>query len=201
MAIENVMLTLNRIPEINAVIDAGTDYKTLAGFLLTVIAVVLGSGVTVYTFKRTVKSQEDVATAAIIRSSRQAWINEVRDCCSRYVAAVCSVSDLIIKRGGWFECNGIDIGQTGAWISFERENPDWVELSVVSVNETRALRAKIQMLLNSGEAETDDLLKAMDDAYERASKGEREMSGLCDAIVFCAQKIIKIEWERTKKGV
>lgn len=198
MTIENVMLTLNRVPEI--ALNTGTDYKVLGGFFLTALAVAIGSWATIYTFKRTVRSQEKIATAASIRASRQAWINELRDCCANYVAAVLRISDLRGKRARWLGAKNINMPEWRAHQYFENENPAWVELSLAAINEARMYRAKVEMLLNPGEAATTNLLSAMDVAYENEAESADGLPDLCDKIVSCAQVIIKSEWVRTKQG-
>lgn len=198
MTIENVMLTLNRVPEI--ALNTGTDYKVLGGFFLTALAVAIGSWATIYTFRRTVRSQEKIATAASIRASRQAWINELRDCCANYVAAVLRISDLRGKRARWLGAENIHMEEWRAYQYFENKNPAWVELALAAVNEARMYRAKVEMLLNPEEPPTVDLLSAMDVAYENEEKNVDDLPGLCDTIVSRAQVIIKSEWVRTKQG-
>jgi len=198
VTIENVMLTLNRVPEI--ALNTGTDYKVLGGFFLTAFAVAIGSWATIYTFKRTVRSQEKIATAGAIRASRQAWINELRDCCASYVAAVLRISDLRGKRTRWLKAKNIHMEEWRAFQYFETENPGWVELSLSAINEARMYRAKVEMLLNPGEEATLILLSAMDVAYESEGQSTKNLPDLCDEIVSSAQKILKAEWVVTKQG-
>lgn len=198
MTIENVMLTLNRVPEI--VLNTGTDYKILAGFALTALAVIAGSWATTYTFKKTVASQESIATVGAIRTSRQAWINELRDSCANHVAAVLQIADLRAKRREWLFNKRVLMEESRAFQLFENENPSWHSHSLVAINQARMLRAKIELLLNPDEQETTDLLSALDASYEGAAKEADNLSDLCDQVVACAQKIIKAEWRRTKLG-
>lgn len=198
MTIENVMLTLNRVPEI--VLNTGTDYKILAGFGLTALAVVAGSWATAYTFKKTVATQESIATAGAIRTSRQAWINELRDSCANHVAAVLQIADLRAKRREWLSSKRVMMEESRAFQLFESENPSWVGYSSVAVNQARMLRAKIELLLNPDEQETTDLLSALDAAYIGAAEEADNLSDLSDTVVARAQKIIRAEWRRTKLG-
>lgn len=198
VTIENMMLTIHRVPEI--VLKTGTDYKILAGFALTALAVLAGSWATAYTFKKTVVSQEDIATAGAIRSSRQAWINELRDACANYVAAVLQISDLRTQRVQWLAEKRVHMTPLGAFQLFEKENPQWAGYSSVAVHQARMLRAKVELMLNPDEQETVDLLASLDEAYEGAATDVGSLSELCDAVVSRAQKIIKAEWRMTKLG-
>lgn len=193
------MLTLHRVPEI--VLNTGTDYKILAGFVLTALAVLAGSWATAYTFKKTVVSQEGIATTGAIRSSRQAWINELRDSCANYVAAVLRISDLRMKREHWLADKQIMMQQWRAFQRFESDNPGWVERYTNALNEARMLQAKIEMLLNPDEQETMDLLSSLKAAYEGAMDDVEQLHVLCSEVVSCAQKIIRPEWRKTKLGV
>jgi len=198
VTIENMMLTVHRVPEI--VLNTGTDYKILAGFALTALAVLAGSWATAYTFKKTVASQEDIATAGAIRSSRQGWINELRDACANHVAAVTQISDLRTQRAQWLEEKNVQMTPLGAYQFFEKENPNWAGYSSVAVHQARMLRAKVELMLNPDEQETVDLLASLDAAYDGAASDVDDLSDLCDAVVSRAQKIIKAEWRMTKLG-
>lgn len=198
MTIENMMLTIHRVPEI--VLNTGTDYKILAGFALTALAVLAGSWATAYTFKKTVVSQGDIATAGAIRSSRQAWINEFRDACANYVAAVLQISDLRTQRAEWLAEKRVHMTPLAAFQFFEKENPQWAGYSSVAVHQARMIRAKLELMLNPDEQETMDLLTSLDEAYVGAATDVDDLSELCDAVVTRAQKIIKAEWRMTKLG-
>lgn len=198
MTIENMMLTIHRVPEI--VLNTGTDYKILAGFALTALAVLAGSWATAYTFKKTVVSQEGIATAGAIRSSRQAWINELRDACANHVAAVMQISDLRAQRDQWLAEKRVHMTPLGAYQYFENENPHWTGYSSAAVHQARMLRAKVELMLNPDEQETVDLLASLDATFDGAANDAEDLSDLCEVVVSCAQKIIKAEWRRTKLG-
>ena len=198
VTIENMMLTIHRVPEI--VLNTGTDYKILAGFALTALAVLAGSWATAYTFKKTVVSQEGIATAGAIRSSRQAWINELRDACANHVAAVMQISDLRTQRDQWLTEKRVHMTPLAAYQYFENENPHWAGYSSAAVHQARMLRAKVELLLNPDEQETVDLLASLDAIYVGAANDAEDLSDLCEVVVSRAQKIIKAEWRRTKLG-
>lgn len=196
MAIENVMMTLNRIPEIRAVLDTGTDWKILGGFLLTVVAVALGSIVTVVTFKRTVQSQEKLARAVAIKDSRQAWINDLRMTCADYVASVDVLQFHTDKKQIYQifvdKITAIDASKgaelVAAWESEKRKVKQ----------EALALKARIELLSNPNEEEFIQLIKLANEAIQATDKVGGDSRGACDAVVKQTQVILKTEWTRAK---
>ncbi|WP_368760091.1 hypothetical protein [Pseudomonas aeruginosa] len=189
---------LEQVPKIE--IDSGLDWVTVGGFALTILAFVLGTIVTINNFRRTIESQEKIADANSLRSSRQAWINELRNCCSGYVAAVLQIHDFKGERARWLIENRVQTSEISAFQLFERENPAWKERSVIAVNEARMLRAKVEMYLNPAEPESIELLNAMDVAYDEAGEYGGDMPGKCDLVVEKAAVILRNEWAKTKLG-
>lgn len=198
VAIENVMMTLNRIPDIKAVIDSGTDWKILASFGVTALVVILGAIVTIYTFRKTVASQEKTTRSLAIKDSRQAWINELRAACSEYVAAIMMLNAhrksapakndyvlALVKRD-------VDVS---AKVSMELD-----QITRGFKNTIYILRAKIILLSNPAEQLFKELIVAVDSAKINADiiAGD-EAAKDCEKIVLLAQKILKIEWDRTRR--
>ena len=142
----------------------------------------------------------DASFCHAIRSSRQAWINEFRDACANYVAAVLQISDLRTQRAEWLAEKRVHMTPLAAFQFFEKENPQWAGYSSVAVHQARMIRAKLELMLNPDEQETMDLLTSLDEAYVGAATDVDDLSELCDAVVTRAQKIIKAEWRMTKLG-
>ncbi|RTW26573.1 hypothetical protein DZA01_02165 [Pseudomonas aeruginosa] len=189
---------LEQVPKIE--IDSGFDWITVGGFALTILAFVLGTIVTINNFRRTIESQEKIADASSLRSSRQAWINELRDCCASYVAAVLRIHDFKGEMVRWQQDNNLLMSELLVLKRFESENPAWKERSVIAVNEARMLRAKVEMFLNPAEPESIELLKAMDLAYDEAGEYGPGIPGKCDVVVEKAAVILRNEWAKTKVG-
>lgn len=196
VTIENVMMTLNRIPEIKAVIDTGTDWKILGGFVLTALAVALGSLVTVVSVNRTSKGQEKLARAVAIKDSRQAWINELRDSCSDYIAAIGILQYKSDNKGVYQTfvdkvtkgdaSKGADL--VASW-EMQKRN---IRQSALS------LKAKIEMLSNPSEENFKELICLVGEAYKKAGTFEGDSNEVCEKIVGVCQVILKTEWNRAK---
>ncbi|QLG93567.1 hypothetical protein HZF02_17080 [Pseudomonas yamanorum] len=196
MTIENVMMTLNRIPEIKAVVDTGTDWKILGGFVLTALAVALGSFVTIVSVSRTSKGQEKLARAVAIKDSRQAWINELRDACSAYIAAIGTLQyksdnkevyqifvDKVTREDA---SKGAEL--VASW-ELQKRNIKQAALS---------LKAKIEILSNPSEAGFQELIRLVSEAYKKANELEGGSDEVCEKIIGKCQVILKTEWNRAK---
>ena len=196
MTIENVMMTLNRIPEIKAVVDTGTDWKILGGFVLTALAVALGSLVTIVSVSRTSKGQEKLARAVAIKDSRQAWINELRDVCSAYIAAIGilqyksdnkEVYQVFVDKVTREDASkGADL--VASW-ELQKRN---IKQSALS------LKAKIEMLSNPSEEGFQELIRLVSEAYKKANELEGGSDEVCEQIIGKCQVILKTEWNRAK---
>lgn len=195
MTIENVMMTLNRIPEIKAVVDSGTDWKVLYGFAATALIVVLGAVVTIYTFRRTVAGQEKITKSLAIKDSRQAWINELRTACSEYVAAIMMLN---AQRKNAPEFNNYVMTMVSDEAS-SKAIMEWNKTKQEFQTSILILKAKITLLSNPSEALFMDLIKAVESANKKADTIDSNVEGECDKIIEFAQKILKIEWDRTRR--
>lgn len=196
MAIENVMMTVNRIPELRAVLDTGTDWKILGGFLLTVLAVALGSIVTILTFRRTVESQEKLARAVAIKDSRQAWINDLRMTCADYVASLDVLQYHTDKKQIYQifvdKISAIDASKGAELVA------SWESERRRVKQEALALKARIELLSNPNEEEFIQLLSLANEAIQRTDEVDGDSRSVCDAVVKKTQSILKTEWTRAK---
>lgn len=196
MTIENVMMTLNRIPEIKAVVDTGTDWKILGGFVLTALAVALGSLVTIVSVSRTSKGQEKLARAVAIKDSRQAWINELRDVCSAYIAAI----GILQYKSDNKEVYQIFVDKvTREDASKGAELVASWELQKRNIKQSAlSLKAKIEMLSNPSEEGFQELIRLVSEAYKKANELEGGSDEVCEQIIGKCQVILKTEWNRAK---
>lgn len=197
MAIENLMVTLNRLPEIKAVVDTGTDLVTLFGFVLTAIAVIAGAWVSVFTYKRTARTQMTLAKAVAIKESRQAWINELRDTCADYVAAIgllqIHADSKLVHETFISKVESHDKATAASMINAWQEEQRRMILSAYS------LSAKIHLLSNPKEPAFQDLLASVQAALKSANNPGNAVFDNCGKIVEIAQGILKTEWDRAKK--
>ena len=205
MGIENLMVTLYRVPEIKAVVDTGTDWVTLFGFLLTAIAVVAGSIYNSSTFQRTISSQEKLAernalalryqskTEALAKS-RQEWINTLRE----EVAGILSVgNDVYTLSQAIVDTSWVQ----GATVEEFRKNQDIYEAKYAEfsskLSRARFHFAKIELLVNPNEVESKELLAALND-YVQAAASYSKIIDIGGVVVAKAQTILKNEWIKVK---
>ncbi|MFV3289150.1 hypothetical protein ACNFBR_10455 [Pseudomonas sp. NY11955] len=197
MTIENVMLTLNRLPKISAVIDAGTDWVAIGGIAVTLATVIAGALVTISTFKRTMRSQSELARAVALKDSRQGWINDLRGTCSEYIAAV----GILQHQSDSREIHSIFIDKVTAVDSSAAAGliADWEHEKRRARQSALALKSKIELLSNPNESDFRELIDLARAAFDRAVKVNGGSQEVCIQIVEKAQQILKTEWNRAKK--
>jgi len=197
LTIENMVVTLNRVPEIKAIVDSGTDLTVMFGFILTAIAVIVGAGVSIYTFKKTANSQMSLAKAVALKESRQAWINELRDTCADYIAAIALL-----------QVHAIGTKSHGEFIQLVKDHDPAVAAGLKETWEGEkrklmmtafSLSSKIQLLSNPKEPDFVSLKDEVLSALTHASTPESVAYDNCGNIVEIAQKILKTEWNRVKE--
>ncbi|RJG10970.1 hypothetical protein D3879_14930 [Pseudomonas cavernicola] len=197
MGIENSIITINRVPELRALIDTGTDWLTLGGFLLTVVVFALGTWATIYNFKKTILSQEKVSKANALKVSRQDWINELRDTCSEFISAaltvqrLCNVHEL---QRALREKLALDKSE-----EYSRIISQWTSDHVGAMADVNRLKAKIQLLSNPNEGNFIALIGHVETALEVCNQDGNSAAAPCKLIVEVTQEILKTEWERVKR--
>ncbi len=195
MWVDTSVLYVDHLPKIH--IDSGTDWITLFGFMLTAIAVVAGSMVTVWTFRKTTRSQEELARKVAVKQSRQDWISELRNSCSNYVAAV-----MVLKAHNCLHESNSKVASAliehdpaaGAHMQAE-----WGRQYGVLLASVHSLRAKLILLSNPKEDLFKSLLLEVDKALDKATEGGVTRNNEFDRIVELSQQILKIEWDRARK--
>jgi len=195
MWVDTSVLYVDHLPKIQ--IDSGTDWITLFGFMLTAIAVVAGSMVTVWTFRKTVRSQEELARKVAVKQSRQDWINELRNCCSDYVAAI-----MVLKAHKYMHESHSNLATKlidHDPVAGANMQAEWGRENSLLRSSVYSLRAKIILLSNPKEALFKELLHEIDRALDKAGDGGISSNGEFDRIIELSQQILKIEWDRARK--
>ncbi len=197
VTIENMVMTLNRVPEIKAVVDTGTDWTVVFGFVLTIVAVIAGSWVSLATYKRSLISQEKLARAVALKDSRQSWINELRETCAEYVATI----GLLQVHAESKEVHSVFIAKVDAHDQSAAANmvAAWAEENRRLMLSCLSLCAKIQLLSNPDEPAFQELMVPVRFALSKASSVDGGAINACEEIVLLTQRILKTEWERAKK--
>ncbi|MFN5497622.1 MAG: hypothetical protein ACK5C3_13730 [bacterium] len=151
------------------------DYA-LVSSVTALVAVIVGPFVTVWVAKAQIK-------ASVVSANRQQWINRLRDEIAGFVHQVKHVPSAL---------------SAGA-ISVEQ---------AIAMHGELALREEVvKLLLNPNEPRHQDLVKLMSKASNTARKSinrrvgnAKEIDEATDRVVAEAQKILKSEWERVKRG-
>ena len=136
-------------------------------------AIVVGLVGTIYATRRQID-------AALVSTSRQRWIDSLRDNVAEFLAVTAQISYVVARAPAeWHTAPG-----------FER---------------AVLLRAKIALLSNPTEADHRNLIRLLDDALSIAacapdSEKQRAVTVLAFEITSQTQAILKREWERVKAG-
>lgn len=208
MGIENLMMTINRVPKIE--LDTGTDWTavwTAVGTsLATITLIVITTLYTAYSFRKTIKSQKALADAQeasriahskaeAVARSRQDWINSLRDEVASFIA---TGDDLAAASGKLHDKTPLP-SETPEDVQRARDLYDHRYTEFARILTTAKLHySRVQLYTNPTEKETEELLAAMN-AYIQASVNCKPTADLGNAVVRVAQKIIKNEWVRVKE--
>lgn len=205
MTIDNVMLTVNRVPEI--LMNTGTDWVALGGIFLTAIVVVSGTIITGFQFSRTIKSQErmavqrteqirDQSRSENLAKNRQEWINSLRSEVARFLSVVHEIYNLSgdIKEPKIRGVTGPEILE-----SWEKHNVK-ADKFYSFMATARYHASNIKMHLNPAERDTQSLEGAMDRLIQAAYANE----GIYDdslIVIDVSRRILKSEWVRVKEMI
>jgi hypothetical protein len=195
MWVDTSVLYVDHLPKIH--IDSGTDWITLFGFMLTAIAVVAGSMVTVWTFRKTTRSQEELARKVALKQSRQDWINELRNCCSDYVSGV-----MVLKAHKYMYKSHSELATTLVEhdpVAGANMQAEWGRQNSLLLASVYSLRARIILLSNPKEPLFMELLREVDRALDKANEVGVTSRNEFDRIIELSQQILKIEWDRARK--
>lgn len=124
--------------------------------------------------------------ASVISANRQEWINTLRDCIAEFQvkAKIVTVETKLASQDS---------------TSFASDPTSFDQ----AVEKIRVLLNKVALLINPNETDHADLLKLMekvDLCINEDSIDDEKHDSLQKEITSLAQKILKREWERVKKG-
>ncbi|UXZ98861.1 hypothetical protein K3169_13820 [Pseudomonas phytophila] len=177
--------------------DTGTDWTVVFGFALTAVAVLVGAWVSIYTFKRTARSQMTLAKAVALKESRQAWINELRETCAEFIATISAM-----------QAHATGAETHGKFIQAVKEHDQAAAAGLKESWEAEkrkllmaafSLNAKIHLLSNPSEPAFQRLNAEALKALELANSPGSDAYLTCGRIVELAQQILKTEWNRAKE--
>lgn len=139
--------------------------------------------------KEMIASQEVVAAQASLKTSRQNWINDLRDACAIYIAAALNVQRLNLYREA-----------AEPWVSGDAPLRDWSFSHIQAMKELVSLKAKIELLVNPSEPESEKLLSLITELHDECDQADGPAKSICERVVVSCQVILKKEWEKAKSG-
>lgn len=139
--------------------------------------------------KEMIASQEIVAAQASLKTSRQNWINDLRDACAIYISAALNVQRLNLYREA-----------AEPWGSGGTSLRDWSFSHIQAMKELVSLKAKIELLVNPSEPESQKLLESIKELHDECDQAGGPAQSICEDVVAHCQTILKKEWEKAKSG-
>lgn len=148
--------------------------------------------------KEMIVSQELLASQASLKTSRQNWINDLRDTTAQFISAALNVNRLNVYKESTLE----SLSMRGASDSSQIDmfQASWAELHVKSIKDLVALRAKIELLLNPDEVDSKEFIKAVYELFDSCDQAGGPAKQLSGQVVWWGQLILKQEWEKAKAG-
>ncbi|MDF3863505.1 hypothetical protein P3W53_03465 [Pseudomonas denitrificans (nom. rej.)] len=149
--------------------------------------------------ERTIASQELVARQNSLKASRQAWINDLRDACADYVAAVMNIQRL---NNYWEGSQGVYRNKviTDPPLAHQMHS-DWAASHISAMKEAKRLKCKIELLVNPEEIDSTQLMFAANDALRDCDQPGIAADEHCAILIDYCQTILKQEWEKAKAGL
>lgn len=205
MSIDNHMVTLQRIPEIKAVIESGNDYMAIMSFVATIAVVLVSAAYNGYVLRKTLASQEFISERSVkvmreqsqseaVARSRQDWINNLKESIASFLSAGHAVStahrDLLSYKP-------IDPATKADVVRFAEVIDELGTRFSNSLTTAKLYYSKVELSLNPSEQDSKDLMVAMD-KYINAASTSKPTADLGSSVVAIAQTIIKSEWSRVK---
>lgn len=206
MGLDNLMVTLHRVPELHAVVDTGTDWVALVGSLTAVVAVVAGSVYNAYSFKKTIVSQERLAEdnarflreqskSEFLAKSRLEWIALFREHVSSFLSlgnSVYTVSQYIVDAS-WVKGNNREEFKASTDLYDLRYSEFTDKLA-----KARLHFAQLELLISPNGEESGRLIVAMNEYIQAACSYER-IFDKGQEIVEITQSILRKEWAKVKE--
>ncbi|NWF12487.1 hypothetical protein HX785_02220 [Pseudomonas reactans] len=203
MSIENLMVTLNRLPELN--LNSSTDWVAVCSFAATAVVVAVGAFYNAYVFKGTVKGQENIAKvnfeflkeqskAEFLAKSRLKWVETLRDEVSLFLslgASVQAVAQFIVNTDWMVGLTPDEIKQNQELYSLRYSE------FTSALAKGRMHFSKVELLLNLNNKDEEVLMQAMSDYILAAAKSEA-INHLGTDVTIAARKILMREWDSVK---
>ncbi|KWV85297.1 MULTISPECIES: hypothetical protein [Pseudomonas] len=206
MGIDNLMVTLNRVPELHAIVETGTDWVALLGSLTAVVAVVAGSAYNAYSFKKTIISQEKMAEdnakflreqskSEFLAKSRLDWIAIFREHVSNFLSlgnSVYAVSQYIVDVS-WVKGDAREEFKASTAL-YDIRYAEFTD----KLSKARLHFSQIELLISPNGEESEKLIRAMNE-YIQAACSYTKIVDRGQAVVDITQRILRDEWVKVKE--
>lgn len=183
MTIDNLMVTLNRLPPLR--VDTGTDWVTLFGFLVTVIAVVTAAWYNSYTFKINAQAYQKQSKSEFLAKSRLEWIALFRE----HVSAFLAQGEGVYEAAKAMRIEGLVAND--AVCQKPGEFAD-------QLAKARLHLAQIELLVSPNSSDSPALVEAMNE-YLAAAVQHEEISAKGQVLVNMTQRVLAREWDKVKE--
>lgn len=180
------------------------DWPTLLAFVIVILTIISTTFLTIRNQNKATNSQISISREAaerergksrseFISTSRQAWINSLREEVSFFISDIFAIWDLWQQKSGRAETlEGLQNPECAM-----SELGEWSVRYGSVFTMAQKHRAQISLLLNPNEEPSRDLLGAIDIALEKV-KDKSDPTEANSLIIKKLQPILKKEWERVK---
>lgn len=204
--LDSGILTLGKLPTV--VVDSGFGWDTVSASILgAIIGAAIPAAISYYAISNSAKTMKDdreehavyakeQLRAQLVSSSRQLWINELRDSAAKYISVANKLNNLQILITNEFRKDE------------QKDDAYYREIRMEATNiksDLTFFKAKIEMLLNPNEHESDAVIIAMNNyatiTNEFKPGDEHDFEKIMEVIKrFKAniQLISKAEWKKIK---
>ena len=213
-------VSVSKIPSLSVSTNSNTDYVSLCSIIFSFAIAILSFWVTIYVIKRNGKDQikisdrnsldlqkisyenRSIEIQTWISTSRQNWINNLRDSVAEFVSTGAHLTNLARKM----KLEKEELAKTGA--SHQEELESYSKNRSAFDDTQRDLvkhEQKITLLLNETEDDSKLLIHAME-SYRNATFDPQtklpnfaELKTSMEAIQKCTRTILSSEWKRAKE--
>lgn len=205
--LDSGILTLGKLPTI--VVDSGFGWDSVfASIIGAIIGAAIPAAISYYAISNSAKTMKDDRNdhakyakeqlrAQLVSSSRQIWINELRDNAAKYISVANKLNNLQILITNEFRKNS------------QKDEAYYRQIRMEATNiksDLTFLKAKIEMLLNPTEHESDEVINALNGYTEISNKfkpgDDHDFDKIMEVIKNLKENIkliCKAEWVKTKE--
>lgn len=180
------------------------DWPTLLAFVIVILTIISTTFLTIRNQNKATKTQLSISREAaerereksrseFISTSRQAWINSLREEVSFYISDIFAMWDLWQQKSGRGQMLK-DVQNSEYAMS---ELGEWSVRYGSAFTMAQKHRAQISLLLNPSEELSRDFMDVIDVALEKV-KDKLDPAKANSEIIIKLQPILKKEWERVK---